>query len=152
MNAVTETTKHNSIFDTKEQYLAFRAKWKQLHAEGYHTRYRYEYNHRGSYQYNGVNAYGNPRLEYVDGAPGFRMVSKLSVWHHLVFNLAIGRNSPTKAFRLPETPSGYLKPTVWHALNFTLGATHDFDIFGDTLTPEQKAKLLQMVKDFQSKL
>jgi hypothetical protein len=128
MNAVTETRNTNSIFSTKEQYLAFRAKWKQLHTDGFHKPQRVEY-------------YG-----------GFRMVSPLTVWHHLVFNLAIGRTPPTKAFRVPTEASGYSKPVLWHALNYTFGAKHDFAPFGDALDDEQKAKLTQMVKDFRATL
>ncbi len=72
----------------------------------------------------------------------------------MAFNTATANTpaAPTKAFRVPAEASVYSKPVLWHALNYTFGAKHDFEPFGDTLNDEQKAKLNQLVKDFRATL
>lgn len=146
MNALEITTTNtNSIFDTKEEYVAFRAKWKQLHADGFHKPRKVEYecgplvrSSTGHYEWSGT---------------AFNMVSRLTVWHHLVFNLAIGRTVPGKAFpKVSEATASYSKPYLWHALGYTHGAKHDFEPFGDTLTDVQKTKLTRQVEDFRNTL
>lgn len=145
MNAVTTTLNTNSIFDTKEEYVAFRTKWKQLHADGFHKPRKVEYECG--------NLIKNPetgRWDY-DSIAHF-MVSHLTVWHHLVFNLAIGRD-PEKAFRSRKAePNAWTRSQLWHALGYTHGTVHDFTPFGDTLTDEQKAKLTELVKAFRGKV
>lgn len=147
MNTETITpTTHTSIFDTKEQYLTFRANWKRLHAEGFHKPKRIDYRAGGSY----VRDPETKRLSYVDGPAAHFMVSPLTVWHHLVFNLALGRDPKAKAFQKIKGPLySWNNSDLWHAIGYTNGATHDFTPFGDTLTDEQKTKLLGLVAAFR---
>lgn len=141
MNTTTEATRNtNSVFETKEQYLAFRAKWKQLHAEGFHKRIRHEY--EGGYDWR----------TKANHPGGYRMESPLTVWHHLIFNLAIGRNPPVKAFgdrSERKEKNSWNKPPLYYQIRYGF---HSFDAFGDSLTVEQKAVLTKAVDDFVCKL
>ena len=130
MNTTTENTiKHNSIFETKEQYHAFRAKWRQLYADGFHKKVKHEYRHGGHYERNPETK----GYKYIEGAPAFYMASPLTVWHHLIFNLAIGRNPPTAAFG-ERQGSKYTKPPLYWNLSYS---NWDYSVFGDTLTEAQ---------------
>lgn len=147
MNAET-ITKHNSIFDTKEQYVAFRANWKRIYAEGLHKPKRIEYQHSGDYVWDKETK----RTTYIPGGIGHHMVSPLTVWHHLIFNLALGRDPLAKAFRPVEKVEKWNRPNLWHAIGYTNGAEHTYDLFGDTLTSEQKAKLQTLVQQFRDSM
>lgn len=124
-----------SIFENKEQYLAFRAKWKELHAAGYHK----------------AVPVAQTTMEYIGGkweypVVGYHKVSPLSAWYHLIFNIAIGRNPPTKAFvNTPGNRNG----------NYDLWADlwpRDFVIFGDALTPEQQKSLSVQAEQYRQSL
>lgn len=114
----------NSIFETKEQYLAFRAKWKSLYTEGYHKPIRVETN------------------------PGFVMVSRLDAWYHLAYNIAVGRD-PYRAFARYRKADHYAKPILYQKLNYgRYNVKHDFSLFGDTLTAEQKVEISKRMEAF----
>lgn len=135
MNAET-TTKHTSIFDNKGQYLAFRANWKKLYSEGFQKRVKHEYRH-GVYYYNAVTK------TWEDGGSGYYMESPLTVFHHLVFNLALGRD-PMKAFG-GYRKAAWSKPMLYWKL---IHSKADFSIFADVLTPLQIDEIEGRVKEF----
>lgn len=129
MNTET-TTKHNSVFENKEQYLAFRAKWRQLYADGFHKPVRHDYRH-GPYGY-------NSNREWTDGGPGFHMESPLTFQHHLIFNLALGRD-PSKAFlKMRDRWEFWYKVCAVYS---KMSGDKVFEPFGDTLTDDQKAEI-----------
>lgn len=126
-----------SIFETKEQYLNFRANWRQLHADGFHKQ-KVEVEQR---------SYTVKDGKWDVYTVGVHRVSALTVLHHLTFNLAIGRD-PAKTFGERE-PTKWNKPALYYNLSYgQFGHRGDFDIFGDTLTPEQKDKLQLMVQEY----
>lgn len=141
------TTTHPSIFDNKEQYLAFRAKWKALHAEEFHKPIKEVYE-CGTLR----KSLETGRFEY--DSTGYFMVSRLTAWHHLVFNLAIGRNPPSKAFglRTSDDSKWSSRPRLWHALNYTHGASHNFLPFGDTISESQQKIILQKIEVYKDSI
>jgi hypothetical protein len=152
MNTTTEITRNtNSIFDTKEQYLAFRAKWKQLHADGFHKRQPVPIINYTT-QRGENNAKGNPTWISKEEVIGYHKVSPLTAWHHLIFNLAIGRNPPVKAFgdrSERKEKHSWNKPPLYYQIRY---GSKSFDVFGDSLTAEQRAELIKAVDDFVCKL
>lgn len=139
---MNNATNHTSVFDNKEQYLAFRAKWKSLYAEGFHTRQRKEYA--------GGSRWISATQTIETAPPGFRMVSPLTVWHHLVFNIAIGRNPPVNAFGDRTTRAvAWGKQYLYYNIRYSGG---NFDVFGDTLTDAQKAIINAKVDEYLSHL
>jgi len=137
----TQTFNTNSVFTTKEEYVAFRNQWKQLHSEGYHNRVRNEYS--GGMVYNAATG------KY-ENIPGFTMDSPLSAWHHLAFNFAIGRTPPVKAFGdRTERKVGHLKPQLYYTIRY---GVKDFSAFGDTLTEDQKAEISARIETYLNSL
>lgn len=129
----TETiTKNNSVFETKEQYQAFRAHWRKLHADGFHK--------RRPVAQTQLDSYDRETRQWKLRTVGYHQVSPLTAFHHLAFNIAIGRNPPTKAFSNPGKE-------LWRRLNGDLSA-----VFGDTLTPEQKVVIEQAISDYHFSL
>jgi hypothetical protein len=108
---------NNNIFDTKEEYLAFRNHWKKLHADGFHKT---------------LNPYTQD--------------SQLDAWHHLVFNLAIGRTPPRKAFRIPDEPSQF-KPELYYIIERKYHSKL-FGNFPGVLTQEHKDRIKVRIREF----
>lgn len=70
----------SNIFETKEAYLEFRAKWRKLYADGFHKR----------------QPVAQTGMEYVNGkweypVLGYHQISPLNVAYHLAFNAILGR-------------------------------------------------------------
>ena len=151
MNTTTLTFNTNSVFTTKEEYVAFRDHWKRLHADGFHTPVKHEYHNGGTYvKRDELNEYGNPRYAYVEGDVAYVRRSPLSTWHHLVFNFAIGRTPPVKAFGdRTERKVRHLKPQMYYTIRY---GSKDFSDFGDTLTESQKEEIRTRIEAYLNSL
>lgn len=123
MNATKKT--HANIFDTKEQYLAFRKRWKDLHAEGFH---------KPQPEPQKIFDERTGKLDTV----GYHRVSPMHAGYHFIFNLALGRDLE-KAF-----PSYRDKEAIRSRLFIIVSRYNSgifFDVFGDTLSSEQRVLL-----------
>lgn len=133
MNTATETK--TNIFDTKEQYLAFRNHWRKLYADGFHKRVKHEYKNGSAINYETWTPI--PPLHET----GFYMESPLSAFHHLVFNIVTGRD-PFRAFK--EKPE---KKYTFTQTGAKLYYSKDFSAFGETLNTEQQDKILKTIQE-----
>lgn len=123
----------NNIFETKEQYVAFRKHWKQLHTEGFHKRKPVPQH------------FYNAATNEVE-IKGYHRWSPLTAFYHMVFNVATGRD-PFRAFKEKPDMAG-----VFTSVGLKLRYGGDFSIFGETINPEQQAKILKVIQELARKV
>lgn len=122
-NLKKDTNHMNTIFETKDQYIAFRSKWKEIHNElrkekvvAYTARH---YRGRG---FENFDVYE----------------SALNIFYHLIYLAATGKldKAMSNAFY-----------TTWNKARW--GAyTTAFARFGDVLTPEQRHQIVQIIHEY----
>jgi hypothetical protein len=134
MNTETTTTVNN-IFENKDQYIAFRTKWKSLFAEGFHKAVKkpiqtYNYNKRD--------------MEIV----GYRSESPLTVYHHAIFAVATGRD--LNKFFSNHRKAKYMSPILYWKLLFN--EPKAFDIFEGLFTEDQKKAITARITEYRRSL
>lgn len=114
-----------NIFETKEQYVAFRNFWKQFHLDGGHKAKKVEYT---SY--------------YSKDIVGWKMESDLKGGHHLIYLAALARKMD-KGFgnASKETLQGLLH-------TFTYGPLYYTNMFAGVLTDAQRDVVVERIKAY----
>jgi hypothetical protein len=130
------TNKNTSIFDTKEQYLAFRAMWKQLHSDGFH---KPQPEPQVIYDY----AIKDTRVV------GYHKASPMNVAYHVAFNVALGRDL-SRIFA--KDSGGDIQFSGAHSALWVINSRQHSDkffaVFGAALTPEQRIAIQTKVTAF----
>lgn len=125
-NLKKETNHMNTIFETKDQYIAFRAKWKEIH---------HELRKQKVVAYT-TSHYRNGAWESADVQE-----SALNLFYHLIYLAATGK--------LDKAMSNAFYHT-WNKARW--GAyTTAFARFGDALTPEQRHQIVQIIHEYADK-
>jgi hypothetical protein len=120
----------NNIFETKEQFLAFRNNWKKLYSDGFHKPVPIP-----QIVYN----YTTKELDTV----GYHMQSPMHVGYHLIHALALGKD--VKKVLSKKTNITELLSKLWIVGSNQYSAKF-FEPFGDTLTEQQRIKLQAMIR------
>lgn len=118
-----------NVFETRNQLLAFRARWKQLYADGFHKPVAIEQS----------TGWGNTRK-----VVGYHQVSPLDGLFHLVRKTAIGKD-PEKGFANAEGLSSRYpcwSPKVMQRIR---------DQFPDLFTDAQWEEVCKRTKEFAYK-
>lgn len=113
----------NTIFETKEQYIAFRTKWKEIHNE---LRGQKEIRYTSSH-------YRNGKWESFDVKQ-----SALSLEFHLIYLAATG-----KLDKGMKTIYNHTRSSAKYA-SYSAAFGH----FGDTLSAEQRHLIVQKIHEF----
>lgn len=113
----------NTIFETKEQYIAFRTKWKEIHNN---LRYQKETRYTTAH-------YRNGKWEDFEVKQ-----SALSLEFHLIYLAATGKLEDAMRVIYNHTRS-----SAQHA-----SYTAAFGYFGDTLSAEQRHLIVQKIHEF----
>lgn len=132
----TESTINpNSVFETKEQYVAFRQQWKKLHADG-----AFKKKPVPQHRYN----YATHNIDVV----GYHQESDMTAFHHMAFLVALGKDLNVSFGNVTKSYYPDTLPLYW-ALTRGEGA---LDVFGDTLTEGQRLVILNRINEFRSSL
>ena len=115
----------NNIFKTKEQYTAFRAKWRQLYAEGFHKREDVA-----------------QECTYSGKVVGYHRVSPLHIGYHFIFNLALGRDAKVI---LPKYKDNYPASDKLYRASHNISGPISV-LLGDILTADEQAAFLEHAK------
>lgn len=97
----------SNIFDTKEDYINFRTKWKQLYADGEHKPVRYDYT--------GIHWIGMRNGKRYDKVPGYYMESSLKCIEHLFYCAAIGKDLDEIVSNMTYDTAERIRNDVWYA-------------------------------------
>ena len=118
-----------NVFDTKEQAVAFKSKWKAMYKEGFHKPKKHPIH---QYKVDGVTR------KWEDVIVGYYQASDLDAAFHLMYAVALGR----------DLQRGFGKARRWKMGNRWHYPIHSgsaikptFEVFGDLLTEEQKKKI-----------
>lgn len=113
----------NTIFETKDQYIAFRTKWKEIHNE---LRYKKETRYKSSH-------YRNGKWEDFEVQQ-----SALSLPFHLIFLAATGKleKGVSKIYIASRNEAKWASYTA------------AFGYFGDTLNAEQRHLIVQNIHEY----
>lgn len=120
MNTTTETTvRNNSVFETKEEYLAFRSFWRQLFKDKKHLKQPEAF-----YDWKGKVA-------------GYHRVSALGLKEHLIFLAASGKNMD-KAFETMQK----------HTARNLYGVSKSFALFGSVIDEKYHKAISDRIEAF----
>lgn len=123
--------KFETVFESKEQYMAFKRAWKKLHADGFPKPEKVPQKTWG---------WGDDR-----NIVGYHNVSKLNVKYHLVYAAALGKSVEKMFPRGYKYICSWIQPSFYWTIRYT---KIDYSVFGDALNPEQIAKIEANIKAF----
>jgi hypothetical protein len=114
-----------TIFETKEQYIAFRTKWKEIHNELRKQKVV-------AYTASHYNGRGYENFDVKESA--------LNIYYHMIYLTATGTVDKAMSNAIYHT---------WNKIFWGSGSTSGFkaafDRFGDALTPEQRHTIAEQI-------
>lgn len=129
-----------NVFETKEQAVAFKKKWKQLYKDGFHTPKKHPII---SFPYN------KETRQYEETIMGYYKASDLDASFHLMYAVALGRDLKRGFGKSNKYKIG---TKLYHHVTSNRAVDKPFEIFGDLLTEEQKMKINEGMVAFAKSL